>query len=238
MANDLNLLTSVFNKTYDTFSGADITLVMHDMIIGNANGISFSITREKAPLYALGSVDPIAISRGKRGIAGSLIMYNTDRAALYDYMSRAYYASHRDDLPASGGRNRGFRPDAQGNYTTATAFSGTGAPTADMSTRMRLRNPNYSDQIPPFDVTLTAMNEYGHASSMAIFGVEILNEGEGHSVDDITSETQMTWICRGITLWTPALPGAEGEPDSTFQATPLAGDALAQVNYYEQVPQP
>jgi len=235
MAEQLNLLTSQFTRTYDTFSGADIILVIHDMIIGNANGISFSITREKAPLYALGSVDPIAVSRGKRGIAGSLIMYNTDRAALYDYMSRAVYAAHRTDLPASGGRLRGYRPTPTGadNYTTATDFA---SGVADMQTHMTLEPPNYSDQIPPFDITLTAMNEYGNASSMAIFGVEILNEGEGHSVDDITSETQMTWICRGITLWTPALPGLEdGLPDSTFQPTPLGGDALAQVNYFDQL---
>jgi hypothetical protein len=220
---DLNLLTSQFTKTYDTFSGADIVLVMHDMIIGNANGISFSITREKAPLYALGSVDPISISRGKRGIAGSLIMYNTDRSALYDYMARARYASHKTDLPASGGRNRM-------SATTAQQYSVSGR-----ATGMSLQVPNYSDQIPPFDITLTAQNEYGHASSMSIFGVEILNEGEGHSVDDITSETQMTWICRGLTLWTPALPGVDGEPDTTFQATPIAGDVLAQVNYYNEL---
>lgn len=232
MAN-LNLLTSQFTKTYDTFSGSDIILVMHDMVIGNANGISFSITREKAPLYALGSVDPISISRGKRGIAGSLIMYNTDRAALYDYMSRARYASHRTDLPASGGRNRPYRPDAQGNPTTSTTFAGSAQPT-----NMFLAEPNYADQIPPFDITLTAMNEYGKAASMAVYGVEILNEGEGHSVDDITSETQMTWICRGLTQWVPATNENSDGLDTLFQATPLEGEASYQVQLFNELPQP
>jgi hypothetical protein len=232
----MDLLTSSFTRTYDTFSGADIILVIHDMVIGNANGISFSITREKAPLYALGSVDPISISRGKRGIAGSMIMYNTDRSAMYDYMARAWYASHRSDLPASGGRARPFRPtgtsslpQALATATTATQFAST---TND--TNLELRNPNYSDQIPPFDITLTAMNEYGQATSMAIFGVEILNEGEGHSVDDITSETQMTWICRALTLWHPA-SGNDRGMDTTFEATPLEGEAAEQVGLFDFV---
>ena len=115
---------------------------------------------------------------------------------------------------------------------TASQFSA-----ATQGTGMFLAEPNYSDQIPPFDVTLTAMNEYGKASSMAIFGVEILNEGEGHSVDDITSETQMTWICRALTQWTPAINENADGLDTLFQATPLEGEAAYQVQLFNQQPQ-
>ena len=44
--------------------------------------ISYSITREKAPIYTMGSPDVRAYSRNKRGIAGSLIWVNFDRHAL------------------------------------------------------------------------------------------------------------------------------------------------------------
>ncbi len=47
--------------------------------------ISYSVTREKAPIYTLGSPEPRAFSRNKRGIAGSLIGINFDRHALLRY---------------------------------------------------------------------------------------------------------------------------------------------------------
>jgi len=44
--------------------------------------------------------------------------------------------------------------------------------------------PWYTDQVLPFDITLAAANEYGAAASAKLFGVEILNEGFGTSIDD------------------------------------------------------
>jgi hypothetical protein len=51
--------------------------------------ISYSITREKAPIYTMGSSDPRAYSRNKRGIAGSLIWINFDRHALLSLFHKA-----------------------------------------------------------------------------------------------------------------------------------------------------
>ena len=50
--------------------------------------------------------------------------------------------------------------------------------------------PWYSDQILPFDITLCGTNEQGAATTMKIFGVEILNEGSGVSIDDAVQEMQ------------------------------------------------
>jgi hypothetical protein len=58
--------------------------------------------------------------------------------------------------------------------------------------------PWYSDQILPFDITLAAANEYGAAASAKLFGVEILNEGYGMSIDDSISEMQATFVARTI----------------------------------------
>jgi len=54
--------------------------------------------------------------------------------------------------------------------------------------------PWYTDQILPFDITLAAANEYGAAASAKIFGVELLNEGFGTSVDDSVLESQATFV--------------------------------------------
>ena len=58
--------------------------------------------------------------------------------------------------------------------------------------------PWYSDQILPFDVTLAGTNEIGAATTMKIFGVEILNEGSGVSIDDAVTEMQATFVARFI----------------------------------------
>ena len=54
--------------------------------------------------------------------------------------------------------------------------------------------PSYSDQILPFDITLAGTNENGAATCMKIFGVEILNEGSGISIDDAVTEMQATFV--------------------------------------------
>ena len=58
--------------------------------------------------------------------------------------------------------------------------------------------PWYTDQILPFDVTIAAANEYGAAASSKIFGVEILNEGFGTSIDDSVIEQQATFVARSV----------------------------------------
>jgi hypothetical protein len=57
------------------------------------------------------------------------------------------------------------------------------------------------DQILPFDVAIVAVNEYGNAAQMRMYGCEILNEGSGFSIDDMVVENQMTYICRTILPW-------------------------------------
>ena len=58
-----------------------------------------SVTREKAPIYTLGSADARSFSRNKRGIAGSLIWVNFDRHALLDlaYKLQAQFVANVDD---------------------------------------------------------------------------------------------------------------------------------------------
>jgi hypothetical protein len=61
-----------------------------------------------------------------------------------------------------------------------------------------LATPWYADQVLPFDITLAGANEYGAMTAAKIFGVEILNEGSGISIDDAVSEAQATFVARGV----------------------------------------
>ncbi len=59
-------------------------------------------------------------------------------------------------------------------------------------------SPWYSDQVLPFDVTLSGANEYGAMCAAKIFGLEILNDGMGISIDDAVTEMLATFVARVV----------------------------------------
>jgi hypothetical protein len=84
-----------------------------------------------------------------------------------------------------------------------------------------LATPWYSDQILPFDITLSGANEYGAMCAAKIFGVEILNEGSGVSIDDAVTEMQATFVARVVEpMWTrPKRTHNQGSPSRRQQKT-------------------
>ena len=78
MASSLDL-----SKTYSSYSGVDIRVVINGRPVGSMQALSYAIQREKAPIYVMGSVDPISYSRGKRGIAGTMISLLLDKHFIY-----------------------------------------------------------------------------------------------------------------------------------------------------------
>jgi hypothetical protein len=176
-------------NTYTTFSGADIVATFGGVEIGALSGITFSVTREKAPIYTMGSPNPRSFSRGKRGIAGSLIFTVFDRPALYTMLDRnskdpstamKFFTRAHNTLPGDTNHRRGI------------------AEFTDQTRDVVSKVPFYADQIPPFDITVTFVNEYGQAAARSIYGVELLNEGSGASMDDIVIEETMTYVAREL----------------------------------------
>lgn len=55
-------------------------------------------------------------------------------------------------------------------------------------------------QLPPMDITVSFANEYGNVSYLAIYGVEILNEGLTLSVNDLFPENTYTYTARDVSL--------------------------------------
>ena len=53
-----------YTETYTSFSGADIVASFNGVVIGELQGITYSVSREKAPIYCLGSPEPRSFSRG------------------------------------------------------------------------------------------------------------------------------------------------------------------------------
>lgn len=207
-------LESEITRSYNSFSGSDIRAVIGQFPFAELQAVSYSVTREKAPIYTMGSPDVKSFSRNKRGIAGSLIWVNFDRHAFLDVISKARgrFVANVDDIRPQ------YRADGNEYISNSAIFESSlsrqvasipvGAQvddayvTIDSTTGFKsLATPWYSDQVLPFDITLAGTNENGAACAMKIFGVEILNEGSGVSIDDAVTEMNATFVARFVEPW-------------------------------------
>lgn len=198
MASDSQL----YQDTYTSFTGTDLVASVLGIPIGNLLSVSYSVQREKAGIYTCGSPDPRSISRGKRGIAGSLIFQVFNRDALYEiihdraeeFMFTTRYSNRviADGVYGPTGQPNNYINDWKQQTLAYGQFV-----------------PFYADQIPPFDITLTFVNEINNVARMDIKGVEILNEGMGVSIEDMAIEQAMTFICRSVGKINPGGVDAE-----------------------------
>jgi len=195
-----NQFTSNYSKTYTTFSGADIVATFNGHVIGDLLSITYNVTREKAPVYVMGDPDPRSFSRGKRGIGGSMVftVFDSDTfRMLKDEATSTFWTAQANAYVEDPDNTGVFLPrhvDEQKEWAQVMEENfGSGG--HDLYTQ---EEAMYADQIPPFDITITMKNEYGQAAKFVIFGVEILNEGSGMSMDDITTEKACTYVARGI----------------------------------------
>lgn len=210
-----------YTRTSTSFSGADIVATFNGRVIGELQGIQYSVTREKAPIYTMGSPDPRSFSRGKRGIAGTLVFTQFDRDSLIDEMKQSF--------GDSGAKFTTFAAnnilDANGdvNNTVAHVLSGLNYDAEASGGKLPMQywdevmtqlgyegnmvddnaDIEYADQIPPFHIAITFANEYGQRAKMEIHHVEILNEGAGYSIDDVVSAKSCTFIARKIKYLKP-----------------------------------
>jgi len=197
----------VYEKTYNSFSGIDIKAIFHNKAVMPLQAISYAVQREKAPIYTMGHPDPRAFSRGKRGIAGTLIFALFDKHALVDrsggIFKEAKFWADREEV----------KPSVQTTFSANPTLGNVGISAGQILGEADLQEggaldsdqvqevPWYADQIPPFNITLTGSNEYGISMLMRIYGVELLNEGYGISIDDLMSEMQYTYVAKAISPW-------------------------------------
>lgn len=71
-------------QTLTSFSGADLVATFANQVIGELQQISWAVQRDKAPVFTCGSPDARSFSRGKRGLAGSMVF------AVFDHDSLVY----------------------------------------------------------------------------------------------------------------------------------------------------
>lgn len=201
---------SSFTRGYNSFAGVDITAVIGNIPVVGIQGVSYQVQREKAPIYVMGKKDPVSYARGKRAIAGSLVFMQFDQEPVLRILGNTKFLAGIDELrpefkageiiPVQGTTVTPIGGAASVNAPGNTIENQQTAITEAGSDRIAA-NPWLADQCPPFDIVLTAANEYGHLAIMKILGVELMNQGYGVSVDDIVSEHSYTFVAAGIIPW-------------------------------------
>lgn len=201
---------------HNAINGVDIHAVFGDEVFGNLQMVSWRVERDKSLIFTMGSANARAIARGKRYISGACIFINFDRDALLESMDRqnnsiVYLDRHETANYRRGGNGVNGITDvgraAARNGGTATGglsivdvanLNTTEQIRQTLTTRTRAR---LADQLLPFDITLVGANEFGHTAKMCIYGVEIVNESGGVSIDDMAIEKQMNFLARSVTNW-------------------------------------
>jgi hypothetical protein len=211
-----------YTKTYSTFSGCDILATFNGRTIGELQAITYSVSREKSPVYTMGCTEPRSFSRGKRGIAGTLVFTQFDRDALIE--------EFRDKTNSATTGVQKFRANMNSDNSiniisvedwdaAMTGYAGVGdqvgtsiGNTSDLTSTYQ---PVYADEILPFDITISFANEYGQRAVLVIYGVELLNEGSGFSADSVTTEKAYTFVARKIGY----LKSLNSDSDTGFSST-------------------
>ena len=202
-----------YTKTYSTFGGSDIVCSFDDVVIGECQAITYSITREKVAVYTLGSAEPRSFSRGKRGIAGNLVFIVFNRDALLSSLGDRKISKYKgNDVVTILNEydTRFLSMDEWDDYMTNAALDNAGQP--DEYTNALVNDqaqPIYADELLPFDITISCANEYGQRAVTVIYGVEIMNEGVGFSIDSPTSERAYTFVARAVDSMVPVAGDTE-----------------------------
>ena len=153
----------------------------------------------------MGSAEPRSFSRGKRGIAGTLVFTVFDRDALIEEFKEKLNGTTTGVQKFKAERNDGSNVNfisIEDWDSKMSDYAGvdteTGSNIGDTSSLVSKYQAIYADEMLPFDITITFANEYGQRAVLTIYGVEILNEGSGYSIDSVTTEKAYTFVARKI----------------------------------------
>ena len=202
MANGMN--AESYMKTYSTFGGCDIVATFNGKVIGELQAITYSLTREKVPVYTMGSAEPRSFSRGKRGIAGNLVFVSFNRDALLSELGEKSITKYAgNNIGAGEFMSMEKWDEMMSDLANGGAVNAGDRIVGDSRNLVQEAKPKYADEVLPFDITISLANEYGNKAVTVIYGVEILNEGIGFSIDAPTSERAYTFVARSLDTMTP-----------------------------------
>lgn len=210
----MSQLKDIFERgrQFQAYAGTDMIAYINNKPVASMEQVTVSISREAAPRYVMGKVGMVTLVRGKRAIVGTMQFSTFDRhSLLYDVFGTEDGTSQPSlrDLYAEAAANKFFR-DSNGTDIKAAASAVLSAPTfqqnalgANLEAHYKYlmdtkRVPRYVDQLPPFNVTMTMVNDSGSASHWTLYGVYLLNEAFGYSQEDLNNAMACTYIATEV----------------------------------------
>lgn len=198
--------------------------------IGTLQTISISTYNAKTPVKAIGYKNPIAVARGGRTIAGTMIfnqlhthVFNDsadsltkvveDKEGFLTYSSgdAVYLLSH----PLGSRGERLPHNKLQWDFSWDTSLVGE---------RMK------PSDLPPFDIIINFLNENGNTGKIIIYGVELVHDSQTLSVEDIYTEAQYQYIARDIEYFSIA-----GTREDALKAYDGVYNQIVDKNTQEQI---
>lgn len=183
------------------FSGADVAVIFGEEYIGECISFTLGVNREAGPLYVMGRKSPIAIPKGKRGIGGSFVLAQLGYDALLEYVDSVikdpakreiWIRGDEEVLQMNGSTyDRAKTPEISSAGSQSTAAGAVNVAQSDLWVKTK---PFYVDQLPPFNITVVGVNEQGEKMGFRVYGVTILNNGVGISVDELNMEQKYTFV--------------------------------------------
>jgi hypothetical protein len=217
-----------------TFTGSNLHVYINDIKVANLEAITWTSSREVVGNYVTGQAEPIAFSKGKRAIVGSIVLTQFDRHALLEevFALKARNINNVGDIwamniggiaarnnstvisNATGGiqklgtRIRASAGDEQSYTFNAIRGMSSSEYQKQIQDQIKFaaqlvasRPLEYSDELPPFDMTLIGVNDMGAAAKCSIFGVEITQETGGFSQNDMGNSVGMGYVARKVSRW-------------------------------------
>mgnify|MGYP004666509515 FL=1 len=166
-----------FTRTYTSFSGSDMVatcnILGENIVLGTLQTISYSLHMDRRAVRAIGNVNPKEYTQGPRTIAGTLVFAVFDKHMMY-HMAEQF--AKKDNT---------YKNNA---YTALY----------DKYKSFTQERHILSDELPPFDVTITLANEYGNRAKIAIYNIQLVNEGQVMSISDIYTENTYQFVALDI----------------------------------------
>ena len=140
----------------------------------------------------------------KRGIAGNLVFVSFNRDALLSELGEKSITKYAgNNIGAGEFMSMEKWDEMMSDLANGGAVNAGDRIVGDSRNLVQEAKPKYADEVLPFDITISLANEYGNKAVTVIYGVEILNEGIGFSIDAPTSERAYTFVARSVDTMTP-----------------------------------
>lgn len=88
------------------------------------------------------------------------------------------------------------------------------------------------DELPPFNITISALNEYGYQSRLALYGIRLLSEGEVLSINDVYTENTYQFVATGLDYLKSADSSIAGGSEDTVITTTHGSSTVTKTTGY------